>query len=113
MSDLAQIPLLNQQLDVYIQCSNGQITYLTTNSTFVSTDGVYYNFTSTDRINSNGVYTVMIYLSDARQYIHVKDGVFSIQDNFEPNSNELYMVKGLDEKEYRLAPFSTTTQINN
>ena len=45
--------------------------------------------------------------------MHVRDGFFSIFDNYDPLSSELYMMKGMDQREYRMASFNTTSQLSN
>lgn len=45
--------------------------------------------------------------------MHVRDPYITIFDNYDPLSSELYMVKGMDQREYRLANFNTSSQLIN
>lgn len=47
------------------------------------------------------------------QYLYVAHGEFVVNDKFDPGSSELYLVKGVDQKEFRMIPYDQSAGISN
>ena len=45
--------------------------------------------------------------------MHVQNGTFTVQDRFDPLASELYLLKGLEVKEFRMIPYNLTGGLEN
>ena len=73
----------------------------------------YYNFTTLEPVAKNGLYFINIYFPDTQQYMYVLNGQFVVNDSFYPAASELYLVKGINQNEFRMIPFNSTDGVSN
>jgi hypothetical protein len=114
----ADAALLLAQCRFYITGSNGQAIHMNFFGTFndsrdSQTSQIYYNFTTVEPIKRNGKYVTIVYFVETDQYMHVINGTFILNDKFDPLASELYLIKGLEQKEFRMIPYDQLTGVEN
>ena len=61
----------------------------------------------------NARYFCNIYFSDLDQYMYVANGIFTLNDRFDPMASELYLIKGIEQKEFRMIPYDPVGSLAN